>query len=115
MRMRGRSVPRSLIAVALIAAAAFVGLTVIVTTNRSLAFDARAFAIASDLRAPWLTTAARVITTLGLIAVVGPVLLLGAALLLARGLGPRAAALASGGALSWAGVWIAETFFAVAG
>lgn len=107
--MRSRSVPRSLIIVALIASAVFIALTVIVTTNRSLAFDARAFAIASDLRVPWLTTAARVITTLGLIAVVGPVLLLGAVLLLVRGQGPRAAALVPGGALAWASVWIAKT------
>ena len=109
MRMGSRSVPRSLLVVALIAAGAFVALTVIVTTNPSLALDSRAFAIASNVRTPWLTTAARVITTLGLLAVVGPALLLGAGLLIARRHRPSAAALVAGGAFAWVTVWIAKS------
>jgi undecaprenyl-diphosphatase len=106
--MRIRSVPPWLVVVALIAAAAFIALTVIVTTNSSLAFDSRAFAIGSDLRAPWLTTVARVITTLGLIAVVGPAMLLVVGLLIALKHLPRAAALVAGGALAWVAVWVAK-------
>jgi membrane-associated phospholipid phosphatase len=109
MRVRTRSVPLSLVVIVLIAGAAFVALTVIVTTNAFLAFDSRAFAIAADLRAPGLTTAARVVTTLGLIAIVGPALLLGAGLLMARRHRPRVVALVSGGALAWAAVWIAKS------
>jgi membrane-associated phospholipid phosphatase len=108
MRMESRPVPRSLIILALIAAAAFVAITVIVTTNSSLAFDSRAFAVAFDLRAPWLTTAARVVTNLGLIAIVGPALLVSAGVLAVRMHRGRAAALVSGGALAWATVWIAK-------
>ncbi|MGN6170499.1 MAG: hypothetical protein ACTHQQ_20360, partial [Solirubrobacteraceae bacterium] len=107
--MGRRSVPRSLVAVGLIAAAAFVALTVIVTANSSLAFDSRAFAIASDVRASWLTTAAHIVTTLGLIAVVGPALVVGAGLLIARKHRRRAGALVAGGALAWATVWIAKS------
>ncbi|MGN6170477.1 MAG: phosphatase PAP2 family protein [Solirubrobacteraceae bacterium] len=103
-----QSVPRSLIVVALIAAAAFVALTVIVTTHRSFGLDSQAFVIASDLRAPWLTTAGRVTTSLGLIAIVGPALVLGAGLLIARGHRARAAAVVAGGALAWAAAWIAK-------
>jgi undecaprenyl-diphosphatase len=98
-----------LIAVTLIAAAAFVALTVIVTMNPSLALDAHAFAVASDLRTPWLTTAARVITTLGLIAIVGPALLLGAGLLISRSHRSRTVALVAGGALAWVTVWITKS------
>lgn len=108
MRMRIRSVPPWLTVIALIAAGAFIALTVIVTANSSLAFDSRAFATASDLRTPWLTSVARIITTLGLIAVVGPVLIMGAALLIARKHRRRAGALLAGGALAWVTVWIAK-------
>lgn len=107
--MRRRPVPRSLIAIGVAAAAVFVALTVIVTANSSLAFDSRAFAIASDLRAPWLTTVARVITTLGLIGVVGPALVAGAALLIARKDRRRAGTLVAGGALTWVTVWITKS------
>jgi undecaprenyl-diphosphatase len=107
--MARRSVPPALIAIGVTAAAAFVVLTVIVTANSSLAFDSRAFAVASDLRAPWLTTVARVITTLGLIAVVGPALVAGAALLNARKARRRAGALVVGGALTWVAVWITKS------
>lgn len=109
IRMERRPVPRSLIAIGVIAAAAFVALTVIVATNSSLAFDSRAFATASDLRAPWLTTVAHVITPLGLIAVVGPALVAGAALLIARKDRRRAGALVAGGALTWVTVWITKS------
>lgn len=107
--MERRSVLRSLVAIGVIAAAAFVTLTVIVTANSSLAFDSRAFATAYDLRAPWLTSVARVITTLGLIAVVGPALVAGAALLIARKDRTRAGALVAGGALTWVTVWITKS------
>ena len=107
--MGRRPVPPALIAIGVTAAAAFVVLTVIVTANSSLAFDSRAFAAASDLRAPWLTTVARIITTLGLIAVVGPALAVGAALLIARNDRRRAGALVAGGALTWVTVWITKS------
>jgi membrane-associated phospholipid phosphatase len=109
MRMRIRSVPPWLIVVTLIATAAFIALTVIVTTNSSLAFDSRAFAIASDLREPWVTTLAHVVTTLGLIAVVGPAGLVVAGVLIALKHRPRAAALVAGGALAWVTVWITKS------
>lgn len=108
MRMESRPVPRSLIIVALIAAAAFVAITVIVTTDSARAFDSRAFAIAFDLRTAWLTTAAHVVTNLGLIAIVGPALVVSAGVLVARMHRARAVALVSGGALAWASVWIAK-------
>ena len=107
--MSRRPVPRSLIAIGVTAAAVFIALTVIVTANSSLAFDSRAFAIASDVRAPWLTTVARVITTLGLIAVVGSTLVAGAALLIARKDRRRAGALVAGGALTWVTVWVTKS------
>ena len=107
--MGRRPVPPALIAIGVTAAAAFVVLTVIVMANSSLAFDSRAFAVASDLRAPWLTTVARVITTLGLIAVVGPALVAGAALLIARKDRRRAGVLVAGGALTWVTVWITKS------
>ena len=109
MRMRNQSVSRPLIVVALVAAAVFVAITVIVTTNRSLAFDSQAFAIASHLRSPWLTTVARVVTFLGLIAIVGPALLLAGGLLIAHRHRSRATALVLGGALAWAAVWVAKS------
>jgi membrane-associated phospholipid phosphatase len=109
MHMGSRSIPRSFIAIAVIAGAGFIALTVIVTANSSLAFDSHAFAIASDLRARWLITVARVITALGLIAVVGPALVVGAALLIARKNPRRAGALVAGGALTWVTVWITKS------
>ena len=107
--MGSRSLTRSLVVVTLLSAAAFAALTVVVATNHVLAFDSDAFAAASDLRAPWLTATARAITTLGLIAIVGPVLVLGAGLLNARRHRTRAAAIVAGGALAWIAVWITKT------
>ncbi len=86
----------------------FGALTVIVTTTSSLAFDSRAFDIVDDLRAPWLDHVARVVTALGLIAIVGPVLLLGAGLLMRRRRRTRAATLATGAALAWIAVWVVK-------
>jgi undecaprenyl-diphosphatase len=103
-----RAVPWPLVAVAVAALAVFAALTAIVTSNPSLAFDARAFELADDLRAPWLDTAARLITKLGLIAVVGTALVVGAAFLFIRGYRPRAAALVIGGAIAWLAVWIVK-------
>jgi undecaprenyl-diphosphatase len=103
--MRRRSWPLAVVAVI----AVFIALTVVVTTNPSLALDSRAFRIVNDLRAPWLDHAARVVTTLGLIAIVGPVVLLAAAILTRRRHHARAAALAAGAALTWISVWIVKT------
>jgi undecaprenyl-diphosphatase len=108
-RMRRRSLAWPPAVVAVIAIAVFVALTVVVTTNPSLALDSRAFRIANDLRAPWLDHAARIFTTLGLIAIEGPVRLLAAALLTRRRHHARAAALAAGAALTWISVWIVKT------
>ncbi len=105
--MRSRAVPL----LALLAAAAtagFVALTVAVTHNPSLAFDSRAFTVANDLRAPWLDHVARIVTTFGLIAVVGPGVLIGAAILVRRGERVRAAALVAGAAITWVGWNIAK-------
>jgi undecaprenyl-diphosphatase len=106
--MRRRTVPWLLAVVGVIALAVFAVLTVVVTTSPTLAPDSRAFRIADDLRAPWLDHAARIVTALGLIAVVGPVLLLAAVLLIRRRHRARAAALVAGGALAWISVWIVK-------
>ena len=103
-----RSVLPLLVMVAVAATAVFAALTVTVTTNSSLAFDASAFETANDLRAPWLDTAAKLITELGLIAIVGPAVLLGAVLLFRRRHALRAAALVLGAALAWVSVWITK-------
>ena len=106
--MRSRSVPSLLVVVAVTAIAVFVAVTVVVVAGPSLALDSRAFEIADDLRAPWLDDAARVVTTLGLIAIVGSVLLLGAALLLKRQHRARASALVVGAVLAWLSVWVVK-------
>lgn len=106
--MRRRTVPSLLAVVGVIAMAVFAVLTVVVTTSPSLPPDSRAFQIVDDLRAPWLDHAARIVTALGLIAIVGPVLLLSAALLIRRRHGARAAALVAGAALAWISVWIVK-------
>ena len=97
---------RRLVAAAGIGAVVFIALTVAVGTNSSLGIDARAFTTAHDLQASWLTHAARIITSFGLIAIVGPALLVGGALLTRSGRRVHAAALVSGGALTWLLVWI---------
>jgi membrane-associated phospholipid phosphatase len=99
---------RHLVAVAGIAAAVFIALTIVVGTSSSLGIDARAFTAAHDIRAPWLTHAARIITTFGLIAIVGPAVLLAAGLLARTGHRARAIALLSGAALTWVTVWITK-------
>jgi undecaprenyl-diphosphatase len=106
--MHVRSLTWLLVAVAAIAAAVFVALTVLVTTEPSLAVDSRAFREAADLRAPWLDHAARFVTHFGLFAIVGPALLVGAGLLAWRRRPARAAALVSGAALAWVSVWITK-------
>jgi undecaprenyl-diphosphatase len=98
-----------LVVVAATAIAVFGVLTVAVTTNPSLAFDASAFEAADDLRAPWLDKAAKVVTKLGLIAIVGSAVLLAAWLLIRRRHGIRAVALVAGAALEWVSVWITKT------
>jgi membrane-associated phospholipid phosphatase len=86
----------------------FAALAVLVTTNASLAFDSRAFETAADLRAAWLDTAAKIITQLGLIVIVGPAILLAAWLLIRRRHRLRAVVLLAGGGLAWASAWIAK-------
>lgn len=94
--------------VAAVALAVFAALTVAVTSKPSLGFDSRAFQIGSDLRAPWLDTAARVVTTMGLIAIVGVAVVIGGAFLAGRGHRARGAALIVSAALVWASVWIVK-------
>ena len=84
-------------------------MTALVTTKHVHGLDARAFRIADQLREPWLDTAARAVTTLGLIAVVGPAVVLGGAWLFARRRVARAAALFAGAALAWLSVWITKS------
>jgi undecaprenyl-diphosphatase len=97
-----------LVAVAVTALAVFAALTAAVTSAPSLAFDSRAFETAGDLRAPWLDTAARIVTTLGLIVIVGAAVFLAAVLLYRRRHPLRAAALVLGAAVAWASVWITK-------
>jgi len=96
--------------VAAIAALVFTIVTIGVTTGSGWvhSLDSAAFDLAADLRAPWLDHAARLITKLGLIAVVGPVLVAAAALLLIRGHLARAGALVLGCALEWGAAWIVK-------
>ena len=107
--MPRRSVPWLLAGVATTSLAVFVALTVAVTSNPSLALDSRAFQIADDLRAPWLDAAARLVTRLGLIVIVGSAVLLGAALLFKRRHRARAAALVIGAVLTWISAWIVKS------
>jgi undecaprenyl-diphosphatase len=94
--------------IAAAAMAVFAVLTVIVTTSAPLAFDSHAFRVAGDLRAPWLDGVARVITTLGLFAIVGPAVAIGAALLVWTGERARPAALVAGTAAAWTSDQIAK-------
>ena len=109
MSVRRTSVPWLLIVVALAAIAVFVALTIAVTRSPRLALDSRAFEIADDLRAPSLDNAARIITKLGLIAIVGSAVLVGAAVLIKHRDRARAAALVVGAALAWIGVWLVKS------
>ncbi len=99
---------RWLLTLAVASLAVFAGLTVAVTPGPPLGFDSRASQIVADLRAPWLDSVARAITTLGPITIVGSAVILGAALLLRRGHQLRAAALVAGMALTSVTVWIAK-------
>ncbi len=108
MPARRTSVPWLLIGVAVAAIAVFVALTIAVTGSSSLALDSRAFEIADDLRAPWLD-AARVVTKLGLIAIVDSGVLGGAAILIKHRDPARAAALVVGATLAWISVWIVKS------
>lgn len=107
--MQLRPSPRLLVVVAATAMAVFVVLTVAVTTSSSLGLDSHAFEIADHLRAPWLDAAAKVVTKLGLIAIVGPAVAVAALALLRRRQVMRATALAAGAALAWVSVWITKT------
>jgi undecaprenyl-diphosphatase len=88
--------------------AVFAALTAVVTSRPSLALDSRAFETADDVRAPWLDTAAKVVTKFGLIAIVGSAVLLTAVVLFRRRHVPRAAALVLGATLAWVSVWITK-------
>ena len=105
---RRRRVIWALAGIAAVAATLFVVLTVVVTRAPSFTLDPGAFETAGDLRAPWLDAAARLVTTLGLGAIVGPVLLLGAAHLIRRRYPARAVAVLAGGAFAWIVVWVTK-------
>lgn len=92
----------------MIALAAFAALTIAVTTSDSLGLDSKAFQTAADLRTPWLDHVARIVTTMGLFAIVGPAILVSAVLLVHRGHRGRATALVAGAALTWITVWIVK-------
>ena len=95
--------------VALTAIAVFTVLAIAVGGSPALALDSRAFTIADDLRAPWLDDAARAVTTLGLIAVVGPGVFVGAVILNRHAARRRAIVLVAGAALTWLSVWIVKS------
>jgi membrane-associated phospholipid phosphatase len=103
------SVLRLLVVLAVIATGVFVALTIAVTVSSSLAFDSRVFAIADNVRAPWLDTVARVVTKPGLIVIVGPAVLLSAAVLIKRHTRARAIALIVGAGLAWISVTIVKS------
>jgi len=109
MSVRRPSVVWLLVLVAVTAIAVFVTLTIAVTGSSSLAFDSHAFEIAHNVRAPWLDSAARVITTLGLIATVGPAVLIGAAVLIKHHDRARAGAVLVAAALVWITVRIVKS------
>jgi membrane-associated phospholipid phosphatase len=107
--MRHRPLARLLAGTALVAGAVFVVLTIAVSSGPPLGLDTRAFQIAHDLRAGWLDHAARVITHLGLFAIVGPVVALGGAFLFLRGHRARAVALVLGVGLTWVATQITKS------
>jgi membrane-associated phospholipid phosphatase len=109
MSLRHASVPWRLVVVAVTAIAVFVALTIDVTGSSSLALDSRAFEIAHDVRSSWLDGAARVATTLGVIAIVGAGVLVGAAVMIKHHDRARAGALVVGAALVWLSVWIIKS------
>ncbi len=109
MPVRRASISWVLVVVAVAALTVFVALTVAVTSSSSLSLDSRAFKIAGDLRTPLLDHVARVVTRLGLIAIVGPAVVVGAALLIKHRERARAAALMVGAALAWISVWIVKS------
>jgi membrane-associated phospholipid phosphatase len=107
--VRRASVLRLPVLLAVTATAVFVALTVAVTVSSSPAFDSRAFEIADSLRTPWLDTVARVVTKLGLIAIVGPAVLLGATVMITRHDRARTIALIVGAGLAWISVTIVKS------
>jgi undecaprenyl-diphosphatase len=99
---------RRLVVVLVVALIIFIALTIVVTSSSSLAIDAWAFRVADHVRAPWLDHFARLITTLGLLVVVGPVVLVAGVLLIRWHRRGRAFALVGGAALTWLTVWITK-------
>jgi membrane-associated phospholipid phosphatase len=99
---------RLIAAVALIGAAVFTVLTILVSTGDTHGLDTSAFDAIDHVRAPWLDRTAKVITNLGLLVFVGPAVLLAAAALFRAGRRGRAVALVLGATLTWAGVWITK-------
>jgi undecaprenyl-diphosphatase len=98
-----------LVVVAVAATGVFVALTIAVTGSSSVAFDSRAFAIADSIRTPWLDAVARVVTNVGLIAIVGPAVLLSAIVMVKRHDRARAAWLVVGAGLAWISVRIVKS------
>jgi membrane-associated phospholipid phosphatase len=107
--MRHRPAARLFAGTALVAGAVFVALTIAVSSGGPLRMDTRAFEIANDLRAQWLDHAARIITHLGLFAIVGPVVAIGGAFLFLRGHRARAVALVLGLGLTWVATQITKS------
>jgi membrane-associated phospholipid phosphatase len=98
-----------LVAVAVTASAVFVALTIAVTVSSSVAFDSRAFEIVDSVRASWLDAVARVVTKLGLIAIVGPAVVAGAAVMIKRHARARAGVVVVGAGLAWLTVRIVKS------
>ena len=109
MSARPAAVLRPLIVVAIIATGVFVAVTIAVTGSSSVAFDSHAFEIAAGVRAPWLDTVARIVTTLGLLVVVAPAVLVGALVMITRHHPIRATALVVGAGLAWISVRIVKS------
>jgi undecaprenyl-diphosphatase len=98
----------SLVAVLLVGAFTFVGLTAAVDNGAALGFDPQAFDAGADLRTGWLTSVAKVVTALGSLPLVGAVLVVGVGFLALRRDVTGATTVAVGSVLTYAAVHIVK-------
>jgi membrane protein DedA with SNARE-associated domain/membrane-associated phospholipid phosphatase len=98
----------TLLAVAAVGSFAFVANLIALRENALVAGDRNAFSLADRMRTAWLDDAARAVTHLGSLTVVGTAVLATVVLLAWRRRGSDAVALALGMVLTWAAVNIAK-------
>ena len=113
--VRGRLTPgglglelTSLLAVFAVGTFMFVGLAVEVDNGGTIDFDPKAFDMADQLRAGWLTDVAKVVSDLGSLPVVATVLLAGIAFLAYRRNAIDSVALGAGSLLTYVAVHVAK-------